>query len=176
MFLLCITVVSRKRAQYQISTHPPLSLQFHSKKRPPNWPRAESFRMRHDARLVYSYTKYNIQSHCGSFWKIMLSFPTWLGLSVKFITWNFKSFSWGLERCHLSTYVKPHMLEMQTLNWIKLVLGRCVGVQYPVVCCDNVNMGTFSWWNAAVLQISAHLPVWAQSIVHHPWALFPRLR
>ena len=33
-----------------------------------------------------------------------------------------------LERCHLSTYVKPHMLEMQTL---KHALGGCVGVQYP---------------------------------------------
>ena len=27
----------------------------------------------------------------------------------------------------------------------KLVLGECVGVQYPVVGCDNVNMGSFSW-------------------------------
>jgi len=26
---------------------------------------------------------------------------------------------------------------------IKLVLGGCVGVQYPVVGCDNVNMGAF---------------------------------
>ena len=25
------------------------------------------------------------------------------------------------------------------------VLGGCVGVQYPVVGCDNVNMGAFSW-------------------------------
>ena len=25
------------------------------------------------------------------------------------------------------------------------VLHRCVGVQYPVVGCHNVNMGGFSW-------------------------------
>ena len=35
-----------------------------------------------------------------------------------------------------------HAWEMQTLNWIKLVLDGCVGVQYPVVGCDSVNMGT----------------------------------
>ena len=35
-----------------------------------------------------------------------------------------------------------HALEMQTLNWIKLVLEGCVSVQYPVVGCDSVNMGT----------------------------------
>ena len=30
------------------------------KKRPPNWPRAESFQMQHDARLVYSFTKNDV--------------------------------------------------------------------------------------------------------------------
>ena len=46
------------------------------------------------------------------------------------------------------------------------------GVQYPVEGCDNVNMGAFSWLNAAMLQISAHPLVRAQSNVHRPWALF----
>ena len=52
------TVVSRKRAQYQISAHPRILLQFpvkvYSKKHPPNSLRAESPQ---DARLVYGYTE-----------------------------------------------------------------------------------------------------------------------
>ena len=62
----CLTVISgsaivlRKRAQYQISTHPPLLLQFPAKvgsllqKAPTQLPRADS---QYDARLVYSCTK-----------------------------------------------------------------------------------------------------------------------
>ena len=59
------------------------------------------------------------------------SFSTWLGLPVKFIAWNFESFFWKvwtLALVHLCE--ATHAWEMQTLNWIKLVLGRCVGVQY----------------------------------------------
>ena len=35
-------------------------LKVYSKKRPPNWPRAESFQMQHDARLVYSYKENDV--------------------------------------------------------------------------------------------------------------------
>ena len=80
------------------------------------------------------------ESHCGSFWKILISFSTWLGLPVKFIAWNFMSFSWNVRTLRL---VYLHAWEMQALNWIELVMGGCVGVQYPVVDCDNVNMGAF---------------------------------
>ena len=31
------------------------------------------------------------------------------------------------------------------VNCQVIVLGGCGGVQYPVVGCDNVNMGTISW-------------------------------
>ena len=54
------TIVSWKKAQYQISTHPHYCFNFlqrskvYSKKCPPNWPSTENF---HDARLVYSYTE-----------------------------------------------------------------------------------------------------------------------
>ena len=62
---------------------------------------------------------------------------TWLGLPVKFIAWNFESFSWNVKTLLLVNLCEAtHAWEMQKLNWIKLVLGRCVGVQYLVSSPD----------------------------------------
>ena len=86
------------------------------------------------------------KSHCGSFWKILISFSTWLGLPVKFITLHFESCSWNVRMLPLVDLCEAtHACQMQTLNWINLVLGGCVGVQNPVADCDSVNMGAFSW-------------------------------
>ena len=64
---ICIyTIVSRKgpSIKYPPTPHYCFNIlqrsKVYPKKRPPNWPRAESFRMQHDARLVCSYTEYNI--------------------------------------------------------------------------------------------------------------------
>ena len=68
--------ISRKRTQYQISTHPPLLLQrskVYSKKCPPNWSRAES--LKHDSykvSLCYTCDIGTIsKNHCGSFWIVV---------------------------------------------------------------------------------------------------------
>ena len=69
-----------------------------------------------------------------------------------------------------------HAWEMRTLNWIKLVLGRCVGLQYPVVGCDNVNMGAFTRGKMQWCYKYPPTPLSAAgSNVHRPWALFQRL-
>ena len=69
---------------------------------------------------------------------------------------------------------------MLTLNWIKLVLGGCVGVQYLVEGCDNVDVDTFFFFRYKYLptpltehkvMCTAHGPFFGETTVFYAFYL-----
>ena len=151
--ILC-NIVSRKRAKYQISPTPHYcqKSKVYSKKCPPidlvrkvlssTWCKGSLYLHRKWCDIKHKYLLKVTVAASKKFWLAFLHYV--LGLPVKFeLRVVFLRKGRTLPLVHLCE--ATHACEMRTLNWIKLVLGGCVGVQYPAVGCDNVNMGTFSW-------------------------------
>ena len=123
----------------------------YSKKCPPNWPRAESFQMQHDARLVYSYTNWceTLDISLGTCPTVFPSTTTAVGVAMVCLCSRLlHTVTRTLVHCFVIcvrcrwTWTTRHHWQSRTSR-LPSVVGKCVGVQYPDVGCDNVNMGAF---------------------------------
>ena len=118
--------------------------------------------MQHDARLVCDIGTNTIsKSHCGSFWKILISFCTRLGLPVKFGAWTLQVLflECKMQRCYKYPPTLSEHEVMCTAHgpFFKRLWYTCLASISWIFLCVCVSCVCWRIWNM-VVRNACHAP------------------